>query len=467
MRAFVPSMTNPPHSVSLVSKSPRRLQCCEGTKLTRTAPTRSTSHQPSCTPSPSPTHRGHVVVIVVAVRHQRRVDARQLRGLQRGWHVAADEARDALGKNGIDGQRHSLELHQPTGVRDPGDARRLARSGRAREQRSVGLDARHVGLGWAAAATAGQLVEHRPAEHVGAAVRARAVEVEEAHGSLDERRKSAAAICLLQFLAVNAPNENQNENHQRKRKPQNENRSRCSFSLLVLVARSRCSFSLLVLVARSRCSFSFSFFVLRFRLWFSFWVFVGAPRGRISGQPGGRRAPLNRNGRRSVRLHLGQRLPYVNDSIVAPGAASRGMEVRGVNDLPQARVVQRPARIDHEVQYRTIHGYQRAFIHVGQGPALLLIHGIGDCSDTWRELIPQLAHDHTVIAPDLLGHGRSDKPRADYSVAAYANAMRDLLSVIGVERVTVIGHSFGGGVAMQFAYQYPERCERLVLVSTG
>ncbi len=193
-------------------------------------------------------HRGHVVVIVVAVRHQRRVDTRQLRGLQRGGHVAADEARDALGKNGIDEQRHSLELHQPAGVPDPGDARRLARSGRAREQRGVGLDARHVGLGWAAAATAGQLVEHRPAEHVGAAVRARAVEVEEAHGSLDERRKSAAAICLLQFLAVNAPNENQ------KRKPSTKTKTpkRKPFSLLVLVARSRCSFSLGSLAPRLR-----------------------------------------------------------------------------------------------------------------------------------------------------------------------------------------------------------------------
>ena len=138
-----------------------------------------------------------------------------------------------------------------------------------------------------------------------------------------------------------------------------------------------------------------------------------------------------------------------------------------MNDLPRARDSRPPAPIDHQVQYRTIHGYRRAFIHAGQGPTLLFIHGIGDCSDTWHELIPQLAQDHTIIAPDLLGHGRSDKPRADYSVAAYANAMRDLLSVLGVDRATVIGHSFGGGVAMQFAYQYPERCERLVLVSTG
>lgn len=119
------------------------------------------------------------------------------------------------------------------------------------------------------------------------------------------------------------------------------------------------------------------------------------------------------------------------------------------------------------MQYRTIHGYRRAFIQAGTGPAVLLIHGIGDCADSWVDLIPALARDHTVIAPDLLGHGDSDKPRADYSIGAYANAMRDLLSVLDIERVTVVGHSLGGGVAMQFAYQFPERCERLVLVSTG
>jgi pimeloyl-ACP methyl ester carboxylesterase len=119
------------------------------------------------------------------------------------------------------------------------------------------------------------------------------------------------------------------------------------------------------------------------------------------------------------------------------------------------------------VRYQTIHGYRRAFVTAGQGPALLLLHGIGDSSESWRDLIPVLAEDHRVIAPDLLGHGRSDKPRADYSVAAYANGMRDLLSVLDVERVTVVGHSLGGGVAAQFAYQFPERCERLVLVGSG
>jgi len=122
---------------------------------------------------------------------------------------------------------------------------------------------------------------------------------------------------------------------------------------------------------------------------------------------------------------------------------------------------------DAGVQVRTIHGYRRAFVHTGSGPALLLIHGIGDRHDTWRPLIPTLARDFTVIAPDLLGHGRSDKPRADYSVPGYANGMRDLLTVLDIDRVTIVGHSMGGGIAMQFAYQYPERCERMVLVSAG
>lgn len=119
------------------------------------------------------------------------------------------------------------------------------------------------------------------------------------------------------------------------------------------------------------------------------------------------------------------------------------------------------------LQYRTIHGYRRAFRVAGSGPALLLIHGVGDNSTAWEPVHAKLAQRFTVIAPDLLGHGESDKPRADYSLAAFANGMRDLLAVLGIERVTVVGHSFGGGVAMQFAYQFPQLVERLVLVSTG
>ncbi|KAA1251445.1 alpha/beta hydrolase [Mycobacterium simiae] len=119
------------------------------------------------------------------------------------------------------------------------------------------------------------------------------------------------------------------------------------------------------------------------------------------------------------------------------------------------------------LQFRTIHGYKRAFRIAGSGPAILLIHGIGDNSTTWTCIHAQLAQRFTVIAPDLLGHGKSDKPRADYSVAAYANGMRDLLSVLDIERVTIIGHSLGGGVAMQFAYQFPHLVDRLILVGAG
>lgn len=119
------------------------------------------------------------------------------------------------------------------------------------------------------------------------------------------------------------------------------------------------------------------------------------------------------------------------------------------------------------LQYRTIHGYRRAFRICGSGPVILLIHGIGDNSTTWHTVQSALAQRFTVIAPDLLGHGRSDKPRADYSVAAYANGMRDLLSVLDIDSVTVIGHSLGGGVAMQFAYQFPQLVDRLVLVGSG
>src|SRR4051795_7340434 len=116
---------------------------------------------------------------------------------------------------------------------------------------------------------------------------------------------------------------------------------------------------------------------------------------------------------------------------------------------------------------RIVHGHRRAFVLAGSGPPLLLLHGIGNSAQTWAGVIDRLAAHHTVLAPDLLGHGWSDKPRGDYSIAGYANGMRDLLSVLDLEQVTVVGHSLGGGIALQFAYQFPERCARLVLVGSG
>lgn len=149
------------------------------------------------------------------------------------------------------------------------------------------------------------------------------------------------------------------------------------------------------------------------------------------------------------------------------GTAERGANVNRAGG-GQAPANLRPVSdTEVRVEYRRIHGYRRAFRIAGNGPALLLIHGIGDNSSTWNDVIPMLAQHYTVIAPDLLGHGRSDKPRADYSVSAFANGMRDLLVVLGINKVTVVGHSLGGGVATQFCYQFPRFVERLVLVAAG
>lgn len=116
----------------------------------------------------------------------------------------------------------------------------------------------------------------------------------------------------------------------------------------------------------------------------------------------------------------------------------------------------------------TLHGHEVTYRTEGDGEqVVVLIHGITGSSATWVDVMPALAEHHTVVAPDLLGHGQSAKPAGDYSLGAHASGVRDLLGALGHERATVVGHSLGGGVAMQMAYQFPERCERLVLVSSG
>jgi pimeloyl-ACP methyl ester carboxylesterase len=114
-----------------------------------------------------------------------------------------------------------------------------------------------------------------------------------------------------------------------------------------------------------------------------------------------------------------------------------------------------------------IHGHEVSYRDVGEGPVLLLLHGIAGSSRAWREVMPALAGDYRLIAPDMLGHGESAKPLGDYSLGAFASGIRDFLGVLGVARATLVGQSFGGGVAMQLAYQHPEVCERLVLVDSG
>jgi pimeloyl-ACP methyl ester carboxylesterase len=120
-----------------------------------------------------------------------------------------------------------------------------------------------------------------------------------------------------------------------------------------------------------------------------------------------------------------------------------------------------------DMKYLELRGDRVAYQEAGSGEALLLIHGMAGSSATWNAVIPQLSKKYRVIAPDLLGHGESAKPRGDYSLGAFAVLLRDLLDELGITRATVIGQSLGGGVAMQFAYQHRDYCERLVLISSG
>jgi pimeloyl-ACP methyl ester carboxylesterase len=114
-----------------------------------------------------------------------------------------------------------------------------------------------------------------------------------------------------------------------------------------------------------------------------------------------------------------------------------------------------------------IHGHDVGYRRGGTGEAVLLLHGLAGSSRTWRAVMPELAGSYDVIAPDLLGHGESAKPIGDYSLGAFASGLRDFLAALDVPRATIVGHSFGGGIAMQLAYQHPEICDRLVLVSSG
>lgn len=115
----------------------------------------------------------------------------------------------------------------------------------------------------------------------------------------------------------------------------------------------------------------------------------------------------------------------------------------------------------------SLHGHELAYRMAGEGPTLLLIHGMAGSSQTWRAVMPRLAEECRVVAPDLLGHGDSATPPGDYSLGAFASLLRDLLADLDIDRATIVGQSLGGGIAMQLAYQYPELAERLVLVSSG
>ncbi len=114
-----------------------------------------------------------------------------------------------------------------------------------------------------------------------------------------------------------------------------------------------------------------------------------------------------------------------------------------------------------------LHGRSLTYAEAGSGPVLLLIHGVAGTYENWRAVMEPLARHRTVIAPDLPGHGASAPGGGDYSLGGHAALLRDLLVALGHRRATLVGHSLGGGIAMQLAYQFPEIAERLVLVSSG
>jgi pimeloyl-ACP methyl ester carboxylesterase len=130
-------------------------------------------------------------------------------------------------------------------------------------------------------------------------------------------------------------------------------------------------------------------------------------------------------------------------------------------------VSDQPAAAPFEEWQAELHGHEVIYRMAGSGPVVVLIHGMINSSRHWREVAERLADSYTVIAPDLIGHGDSATPRGDYSLGAHAAAIRDLLAALGVRHASVVGHSLGGGVAMQFFWQFPERVDRLVLVSSG
>lgn len=160
-------------------------------------------------------------------------------------------------------------------------------------------------------------------------------------------------------------------------------------------------------------------------------------------------------------------------AVIAPHSAGHGLSTTSRATDPNLWLRQaglaNPSLSGTDSSRRTImvNGRRVAYRDDGAGEVLLLIHGMGASSYSWRTILPKLSQNYRVIAPDLPGHGHSDEPSGPYSAPEFALWLRDLLDALGIPAVTVVGHSFGGGVAMHFALQYRNYCRRLVLLSSG
>ena len=172
--------------------------------------------------------------------------------------------------------------------------------------------------------------------------------------------------------------------------------------------------------------------------------------------------PLTLDAITSTKQNLGMREADVKES---PHRLTSRRDAEGSEPVETTK--ETPPTDGLRVQHLSLNGHQIGYRRGGQGPALLLLHGIVGSSLTWVPAMKLLKSDYTVLAPDFLGHGGSAKPLGDYSLGNHASTVRDFMQLLSIDRTTVVGQSFGGGVAMQFAYQFPERCERLVLVDAG
>ncbi|MEU7768655.1 alpha/beta fold hydrolase [Nocardia sp. NPDC049190] len=121
----------------------------------------------------------------------------------------------------------------------------------------------------------------------------------------------------------------------------------------------------------------------------------------------------------------------------------------------------------HELESVVLHNDVLRFVDVGAGPAVVLVHGLLGSHESWTPQIRMLAKKHRVVAPDLFGHGESDKPAGDYSLSSHAATLRDLMDHLEIPTAAFVGHSLGGGIVMQLLYLFPERVDGLCLVSSG
>lgn len=115
----------------------------------------------------------------------------------------------------------------------------------------------------------------------------------------------------------------------------------------------------------------------------------------------------------------------------------------------------------------SIDGVGIHYLEVGEGPALVLIHGLGASTFTFRRIVPDLARRFRVVALDLKGFGFSERPAGDYSLGTQVALVRQVMDRLGIDRGSVLGHSMGGVVAMRLALTHPERVERLILASSA